>query len=120
MSSIYLENLDTMRWFKAARSNDIILLINTVSLSLGISKCSPFIFKRQCFGGVCFVFWGEDGSICLIMASMQNLLAESSSFLIIFVKLQRKILRNMKKTVIQPTLYVYMEESAEKLTAMIK
>lgn len=28
--------------------------------------------------------------------------------------------RGEKKTVIQPTLYVYMEESAEKPTAMIK
>lgn len=45
--------------FKAALSNHIVLLINIISLSHGISKCSPFIFKRKCFGGVCFVFWGR-------------------------------------------------------------
>lgn len=44
--------------FKAALSNHIALLSNTISLSHGISKCSLFIFKRQCFGRVCFVFWG--------------------------------------------------------------
>lgn len=32
--------------FEAAPSNHVILLIKTISLSHGISKCSPFIFKR--------------------------------------------------------------------------
>lgn len=39
-------------------------------------------------------------------------------FLIIFVEELRRTVK--KKTVIQPTLYVYMEESAEKRTAIIK
>lgn len=48
-----------MLTFKAALSNHIALLINTISPSHEISKCGLFTFKRQCFGRVCFVFGGR-------------------------------------------------------------